>query len=517
MKKHLTNLITIIYHIMMLTIIVVLIFANIIPYNEFHKRVFLLPNIFLLFMGVAAFLGLRVLVKKMSITKKNTRNLIAVMFIAPMIVAFGAAFMTGWDAWDVSHDAFKLAQGGRINPDYYSMYPNNRLILIIVTTIAKLGIQFGLYETSSLYMLVVFVQSILFGVTGLLVYDYFRMESDSKTAIIGGIIYTIFISISPWGYIVYTDAIGIIFPVLILWLFRKINAKQWWLQFLKWCLILVVAVIGYNVKAPVFIMFIATFLSHIISILSDFKLKKMLSGLALLMLVGVLGIELMKAGDKVVDRVFESITGVQRNEEMAVTPYYYLMMGHNYDRDGTVNNDDMTFSMYIQDYSERISQNKAKFKERIKEMWPYKLIYLYIRKLTMNYNDGSFGYGLGGEDFISEKLFDDTVINAGIRYFYWPGRNGFTIYLNVIQIFWLGILFFCMLFKPKNENGLTCCIAIMGITIFTLLFEAQARYLFVMAPVYVIEAGITLMDLCENTNGGGKLYEFFRPIIGAIR
>ena len=106
----------------------------------------------------------------------------------------------------------------------------------------------------------------------------------------------------------------------------------------------------------------------------------------------------------------------------------------------------------------------------------------------MNYNDGSFGYALGGEDFVSEKLSEDTALNSWIRYFYWPGRSGFTGYLNVAHILWLGILSYALLFKPKNKYDLICSIAILGMSAFTLLFEAQARYLFVMAPIYVMVA-----------------------------
>lgn len=488
MNRYLTRLVSFFYHIMMLVIIIALLFAGKIPYNEFHKRDFALPDLILLPIGVAVLFLIKVLAKRMSDSKKSHYVLFGLMFILPFVVSLGAAFMTGWDAGGVAVDAFTLVQGGSIDAYYYSMYPNNRLILLLITIIARAGVTVGLSGTAALYMLVVFIQCIVFLLTGLLVYDYLNMKAGAPAANIGSVLYIVFIGMSPWVYIAYTDAMGLIFPILILWLSERIPDKTWWMKALKWLLIVVVAVTGYNMKAPVFIMFIAVIISLILKALSDIKSGNFASDLILIILVMVLSIGLIKVSDRALDNAFEKIVGQERDAELAVSPFYYLMMGHNYDRDGTVNNDDMTLSMYISSYDERVSRNKAVLKDRVKEMWPDGLLQLYIRKLVLNYNDGSFGYGLGGEGFIEEELSGDSIFNIPIRYFYWPGRGGFMILLHTAQILWLGILFFGLMLKPGNRGDVSCCLSIMGITAFTLLFEAQARYLFVMAPIFVCVA-----------------------------
>lgn len=189
------------------------------------------------------------------------------------------------------------------------------------------------------------------------------------------------------------------------------------------------------------------------------------------------------------DRAFTNAAGAECDHSKAVSAWHYLMMGHDYESDGTINSDDLNLAMYISDYDERVSRNKAEFKERIKELWPEKLAYLYGRKLVMNYNDGSFGYALTGSDFIADPLAADSVLNTWIRFFYRPGNGGSNLLLNIEQILWLGILFlaFCSGLRSPGQNC-SIYIALMGATAFLTLFEAQARYLLIWAPLYIILA-----------------------------
>ena len=68
---------------------------------------------------------------------------------------------------------------------------------------------------------------------------------------------------------------------------------------------------------------------------------------------------------------------------------------------------------------------KLEFKKRVDQMSIKGLAYLYLRKFALNYNDGSFGYAISGQDFIATKLFDDSVLNTLIRKVYWSGRVDF--------------------------------------------------------------------------------------------
>jgi hypothetical protein len=440
-------------------------------------------------LGIAVVLVLRYLITNRFHDRIKPWILIAIMFALSAIVAFSSMFITGWDAGIVTNDAMSLAQGGEIGIDYYSLYPNNRLLLLLLTAIFKLGASLGLTGKTALYGSAVLLNCIVFWLTGVMLYDYLRIQHGKRAATFGTILYMLFISLSPWVLIVYTDSLGILFPVLILWLFTRLPDNSWWKSLIKWALIVIASVVSYNMKAPAFIILIAIIMRSLITAVSDFWKKTFFKDVITVILVTVSCVLLIKASDTMLDKAFENIAGIERDNNTALSAWHYLMMGHNDERDGTVNNDDVTFSIYISNYDERVSRNKAEFKERIKELWPDKLAYLYGRKLVMNYTDGSFGYALTGEDFIADPLTADSVLNTWIRFFYRPGNAGSNLLLNIEQILWLGILFmaFCSGIKRCTDNC-SIYIALMGATAFITLFEAQARYLLIWAPLYIILA-----------------------------
>lgn len=55
---------------------------------------------------------------------------------------------------------------------------------------------------------------------------------------------------------------------------------------------------------------------------------------------------------------------------------------------------------------------------------------------------------------------------------------------------WMTILFFNIFtwHASKNKYFCTIMLSILGLTIFELLFEARARYLYIYAPLYIILA-----------------------------
>ncbi|WP_026520189.1 hypothetical protein [Butyrivibrio sp. FCS006] len=496
MSNILEKVTSVIFHVMLALIIVLLLFADSIPYNEFHKRTFVAPNYILLPLGVAVLFGIKYLITIKFYDVIKPWILIVIMFTLSVIVAFGAMFITGWDAGVVTNDAMHLALGEDISVDYYSLNPNNRLILLILTAIFRLGIGMGLSTKTALYGCAVLFTCIVFWLTGILLYDYLQIQHGKRVAVFGLVLYIIFISASPWIFIVYTDSLGILFPMLVIWLFCRLSGSTWWKSLTKWALIVLVSVIGYYMKAPTFIVLIAVILRIVIVTISDFGKKKFISGVANIIVVAVSCMLLLKAGDTLLDKSFENITGIERDDTIALSAWHYLMMGHNYEKDGTVNNDDLTLSMYISDPDERVSRNKSEFEKRVKNLWPDKLLFLYGRKLTMNYNDGSFGYALTGADFISDPLEDDSAINTWIRYFYRPSNGGSDWLFNIEQTIWLGILSmaFCSgIRKQKNRSTvIVVYIALMGATAFVTLFEAQARYLLIWAPLYVLLAATGL-------------------------
>ncbi len=483
----LTKLVSFIYRAMIVVILAVLVMAGRIPYSQFHRRDFIAPNYVLIIVGVLFLLLLKKLVS--GFDRKNVKILpiSLVLLIVSVIVSLLGMYVTGWDAGDVFGDARAFSSGGSIDADYYSINPNNRLILVVFINILRPVARLLSTDSEIMYGALVIVQCIIFWLAGLMVYDILR-SMGTKNALLGYIIYNIFVGLGPWPVIAYTDGYGIIFPVLMLWLFVKIPEKTWYMALIKWLLILLTAVIGYHIKATSTVMLIALIASFMISVFKHISEKGTIISLVIVLLISILAIPCFKISDKLVESAYETTTGEVTDHDKSLAPFHYLMLGLNAERDGTVNSEDVYYSIYIDDYDERVSANKSKIKERVKTLGISGLSGLFTRKLTLNYNDGTLGYGLSGESFMVQRFRQDSILNGWVRFFYWPDHGGFDIFLNSMQILWLGMIFFSLLYRIKNRNDCAVALSLLGITAFTMLFEAQQRYLLVFAPIYVIAA-----------------------------
>lgn len=65
---------------------------------------------------------------------------------------------------------------------------------------------------------------------------------------------------------------------------------------------------------------------------------------------------------------------------------------------------------------------------------------------------------------------------------------------------WLGMLFCGLAYIPKKIPEYIMCFTVIGNTMFNMLFEAQARYNFIMAPLFIIITVLSLKEISLNGN-----------------
>ena len=115
------------------------------------------------------------------------------------------------------------------------------------------------------------------------------------------------------------------------------------------------------------------------------------------------------------------------------------------------------------------------------------------KKVLLNYNDGTFFWG--GEGTFYKKILPEKnhYISSFFRNLYYNGDykgKYYSIWANFEQMIWLTVLFFAMLsgFFARDKRITVVMITIIGLTLFELIFEARARYLFAYVPLYIILA-----------------------------
>ncbi len=488
----------------MLLITVLLLCTNL-SFSSFHERTFLLPNPVLLILGmivclIAVLIG-GVLSKNQIFLHGKIRIWILsfVFLIAQLVIVYSSVFETrGWDAKIVFHDAAKLVYSNvpelleySSDLNYYSIYPNNRMILLLLVGVLKISKLVGVSSLGGAYAFCTVMQCVLYMLTAAMLFDLINTATHSETAAYAGwLIFVGFLGLSPWVLIIYTDSLGIICPILILWINQR---TQEFNVYLRWLVLGFLGTVSYHIKATAIIAFIAVAIVSVLKTLSnqnrDRKIQAIQAAFCVLIFLAV-----FKGIGTLSDCIYENVTGAAINVEQSVNAIHYMRMGLNEESVGTFNSEDVDESIGMPTVAERNDRNMQVIRERLHEMFPNRLLVQYARKIRMNYDDGSFGYGLTGEEFVGENfsaVWTDSGIAQLIRSFYQPGEDHTYILLHLEQSIWLALMIGALVYAGVKKAEiddimLPTQMSMIGILIFTTVFEAQARYTMIYAPLYIL-------------------------------
>lgn len=398
-------------------------------------------------------------------------------------ISYQYSFKTGWDAGMVMDNALYLVQHNTRRLEdcswYYKMYPNNVLITCFFTSAYYLAKLIGQING---YFVLLFYQSVIFSWSGYFLYRTARFVfKDVRYSVLTWITYYLLVGLSPWITVPYSDSIGLGIVSLLMfccagyYFVGNEDSSRYLFTFT------LLSILGFYIKPQLFIFFIAFCIVSIISSgkrilrIDRFKVKKLILTVTALTIAYLIVF---------CCRQFSGLT-IDNESKMGIA--HYFMMGVNEETNGGFNGDDVKFSQSIIGYKERRTADLIVAKGRISHMGVPGLLRLWARKTIINYNDGTFGWA-GEGDFYHEiykvgipalrKLFS-AFYETPHRGFYW-----------LAQSLWMGVLLLNGLsVKWKHENTMnTVKLAVLGLTLFEMLFEARARYFFCYLPCYILIA-----------------------------
>ena len=181
------------------------------------------------------------------------------------------------------------------------------------------------------------------------------------------------------------------------------------------------------------------------------------------------------------------------DREGAFGAAHFFMMGLNTETMGAYNGDDNLYSNTFSSVKERNRGNMKLALERIREMGPIGLMKHGARKTLTNYYDGTFAWGGEGYFFSGMNEPKANPFCEFLRGVYYGGEEPgkyYPLWTNFAQMVWLSVLFLAIIamFPPKNPEKDMMLLSVVGLTLFELLFEARARYLFTYVPIYILLA-----------------------------
>ena len=524
---------------------------------EFYcKREYLYPQWALLLAGCLSLFFLSALYRTRQraierFLKEHEKVLLSVslivLFLLQLLLARSLFFFSDWDPAGILSAASFLANGEpeKISLDYFSAHPNNLIIVFLYSIILRVYGFFGEigYYGSPSVMSIVYVQAFLFTLSGLLTYLILKKLCDRGIGyfapFFGLLLYSILIGVSPWVIITYSDALGLIFPLLILFLSitgtpkesypaatsdsrpREISYRQIGL----WLLIGLISRFAYSIKPQAIIVLIAILLvegaEFAGSVLrAGFRVrgfitkegegkprawKGYLSKFAALLI----GFSLMGI---LINGILIPSMGLDLDKNKSFSVEHYFMMGLNNGTDGVYDNDDTNFTNSFETPEERKKADMEVAKLRLREYGFRGFMRHLIRKQMVNFRDGTFGWGLDGVFFAGGIEGQETVLTPRLKSFIYTDGAHFKGYATFLQAVWITILalslgigfFYSETGKEAARELSVISLSLIGVTVFELLFEAMARYLFIYAPFWVILGTLGYTGFIASLKGRPK-------------
>lgn len=492
--------------VMAIIVITCIFFSNTIYNCDNGNHLFLNGNypilfllIGLLLVGIITFLLMK---KEKEITLKNMVVLSCIFFVIQVFLIYNYLFETGWDCSQLMATARGLALGEDISALtswYFLRFPNNLFLVFVMKSIYSLGFSIGL-ESGLCYALTVVILCFVSNIAGVLLYKIlYKLTGNSWCGLVGWILFILLVGLSPWMQVPYSDTFGLIFPIGILSLYYLFPQNKKIIQYL---LIGICTIVAYEIKPQACIISIAIALIDLILLIkkegisSSSKLKNHFKQY-IAFIVGCCIAFLMCSA------CINSL-GIKtdKNKEFGIT--HFLMMGLNNETNGTYSDEDVGISHSASTYEERVKINLETSKQRIEKYGFTGMVDHLHKKLLVVYNDGTFAWGCEG-NFYSYKLDTENKPLANIlRSFYYTDEEGTntTYFYSTEQSIWYALLFlmlFAFRIHDKNAEFISIIMLdVIGLTLFELLFEARARYLFCNVPLYIMLATYGLNNIIQT-------------------
>lgn len=416
-------------------------------------------------------------------TDKSFNVCLAVCVVFTGILQFyivrGGWFKTGWDAakltnvWHIDEDLF-----------YYSYYPNQQLLAALFDKIARLGTMLGQDET---YLSLITAACVCATASVVLASLAAKGAFGYACGYLTLGISTVLLALSPWILVPYSDIFSVPFSCFIL--FAYVCLDQTWA---KWPVIVFATIMGYQIKPTIIFVSMAVVAVSFVRLcrrnrasqapwVSSCKVGQLCKKVLLVVLAVSLafGTTAYIKGDK-----FRDV-----NPEQAHSMTHFLMMGLNPKTLGVWNGDDVNFSHSFTTKAMRTEGNLIIIKDRIQQYGPVGLMKLFVKKNLTNYNDGTMAWQFEG-GFYREVHGE----NALVRAFYGIDETGTNNRENdsfkpLYHLIWIAMLLGCALQFFAKDISSTERVLMISLTLlsgFLMIFEARARYLIPLLPLYVI-------------------------------
>ena len=445
-----------------------------------------------------------------------------VLFVVQVAAVHSYVFTQGWDAGRLTWDGWRLAHRDGFKVQYYSHYPNNLLLLRLVQLCMKAAVALGADHPIVGIFLFDILNCMACATALLCIYYVLRRIASVECALVGYVLGVMLLWTSPWASIMYSDAIMLATPIVGIVMVLAARHQVGWRSALLWFVFGATMLIGYRIKPQQVFLLFSVVMMGTLSLLylsrgGHEQRKPHLKRLGTSACAVALGVVVaMTAANVATSRLSSKL-----DEDARIGWQHYLMMGLNSEVGGVYAAKDVRYSFSFEDRASRTRGNLERVVERLQQMGIGGTAHLLLDKLLTNYGDGSFAWDMEGYFVAEEPAWSDDFLSPLTLSLYYPGSKNIPMgshydsWMTYEQAVWLVVLLLCpfgMLLRVGDDKTLTvgddgarnddclfvetiAALTLLMLSVFELLFEARARYLYSFSTLYVLLAALGVRHL----------------------
>ena len=452
-----------------------------------------LNNILLFLFGtICIYLIKKISFKKLELIAQRRRTVLVfatLFFVVQVYIFYCIYFETGWDSGGAIIPAVReLLTHGNVNDldiTYFKRYPNNLFLVHYYYALLKISGKIGFISETYQLMPIVVCNCIISSLSCLMVFFICEKRISTKWVWTIYIWMLIVVGLSPWNVVCYSDPFALFFPICMLYIYMNCGFNL----YLKYSIIILLGYIGYSTKPQVLIMLMAIIITELIRCMKQ-KLKLNLWKLFGTIMISGMIVCLISCA---LQHIYQK-NGFVKDKDYEFGMTHFYMMGLNEVTNGIYFSDDVQLSDECKTYEERCEKNIGVSKERLNKYGWSGYLKLLSKKMLTNYNDGTFAWGAEGTFFYIILENPKAKLSHPFREVYYCDGNYYKYFSMMEHFLWIimvGVVWYTsikVLFRTKNKdnNILLLELALIGITLFELLFEARARYFYAYIPIFAV-------------------------------
>lgn len=468
--------------------------------NSILNVQFILPNYLLFIIATISVLLMISFVKfrrPMTMSRRTENNCLGIVSVLILgiqaFITYNIIFRTSWDIGAVWYGSHWVAEGDVAGiqemSEYYSIYPNNLLLVYIFSGILKLNTALGSHISNG-GLLLALVQCAVMNVSGVFLFKCAKHFVGLRLCWCIYLMYMLLVGTSGWMVLPYSDGMGVIFPVLLLYLYLRCKECQKQVYRYGYVLVLfVIAAVAYHIKPYTVIVLIAeTVIEWIEWMVRFFRRQNIRWKTGILTALAAMT-GLFCSAFLISQATHSMGFAIDKERQMGIP--HYLMLGANVNSWGGYSDEDLEFGEELNSKELRNQAELEEFKSRLKNMGITGYAELFTHKAAKNYLDGTFGWK-NGESFYVEKYPSRGKTCDLLRSWFYESGELYSYNALIRQFLWIIVLLmvpFAALHRTRLQTIYKVLIlSVLGLMLYLQIFEAHPRYVFVFVPLFLIVA-----------------------------